>query len=232
MSPRRCAVGECTSISSDAEHRNVIFHSFPPNMRTVWLKNCRLSPTTVIRKGTLVCSRHFRHDTYHPLKNNVYRLRSGAEPTVFSWTIENAASTNVCGSNSSKSDRAAPKMISSSSIKLEKPSPLKQAINTRSAITATGKNRASSNSLEGKSVPKKPRSLRPKPAAIDIVPSLSADDLSKMKLDFVSALAQGMALEAQDFNGLWHHAVIMEVDPNEKEVLVHFEKDAEGKGPT
>lgn len=40
-------------------------------------------------------------------------------------------------------------------------------------------------------------------------------------LNFIS----GTKLEAQDFNGKWHEAKIVEVDSDEREVLIHFEKN-------
>lgn len=141
MSPRRRAVKECCSISSHGDHRDTIFHSIPLNLRNVWLKNCRLSTTTTIAKD----SRHVRHEAYHLFKNNKYRLRPGAVPTVFSLIIANAASTSssVRRSDWNRAGRVVPKVMSSPSINLEKLSPFKQAVNRWSVIV--GKNLALTN---------------------------------------------------------------------------------------
>lgn len=237
MSPRRCTVEGCTSVSGQDEHRNVTFHTFPlnVNIRKVWVENCRLSKTKNITKSILVCSRHFRRVDFQPLKNNKYLLNQGAVPTIFPWDTENAPSPSASGSDSSKTGDAVPPQVEEapkvlSSIKAEKLSAMKQ----RSA--SADEYLASASAPEDKSVPRKSLDSastikKAKPAVVDIVPPLSDGELSKRKMDFVSTLTQGMKLEAQDFNGLWHNAKIMEVDPNEKEVLVHFEKDAKAKGP-
>lgn len=239
MSPRRCIVNGCTSVSGQDEHRNVTFHTFPLNLATrkVWMENCKLSKTKNITKSILVCSRHFRRVDFQPLKNNKYLLNQGAVPTIFPWgkeTEDVATSSGARAEPSSKSigpvsktTEEQPKVLSS--IKAEKLSALKQ----RSA--SADEYHATTSAAEDKSVPRKSLDSasaikKAKPASIDTAP-LSDGELTKRKLDFVSTLAQGMKLEAQDFNGVWHHAKIMEVDPNEKEVLVHFEKDTKGKGP-
>ena len=43
--------------------------------------------------------------------------------------------------------------------------------------------------------------------------------------------APGTKLEAQDFNEIWHLAKIIEVDNDEREVLIHFEKKDDEKTP-
>lgn len=87
MSPRRCIVKSCPSVSGKPQHRGVTFHTFPINkaIREIWQENSDFDKRKSITKSTLICSRHFRRADFQPLKHNKYFLKQGAVPTIFPW---------------------------------------------------------------------------------------------------------------------------------------------------
>lgn len=238
MSPRKCIIDGCPSVSGQEEHSKVTFHTIPVNneVRKKWVEHCRVSKTKTITKSVLICSRHFRLSDFVE-KNEKYHLKAGAVPTIFPWgTIQldsDSAGTGSNGeesgdSNEQSSNDAKTSTEVLSSIKPDRLSALKQrSVSadehlTTPPVTGDGKvgPRKSLDSSLNKNAGK----------ATDFV-QITDGELSKKKKDFVSKLASGMKVEAQDFNELWHNAKIMEVDHSEKEVLVHFEKNPKTKGP-
>ncbi|XP_022213513.2 uncharacterized protein LOC111068374 [Drosophila obscura] len=84
---RRCCVAKCPSTSRLLEHHGVTYHSFPldPIIRTIWIKNSRISLDRQITKSVLVCSRHFRRVDFNAIRNGKYLLKPRVFPTVFPW---------------------------------------------------------------------------------------------------------------------------------------------------
>ncbi|XP_002137807.2 uncharacterized protein MBD-R2 [Drosophila pseudoobscura] len=84
---RRCCVAKCPSTSRLLEHHGVTYHSFPldPIIRTIWIKNSRISLDRQITKSVLVCSRHFRRIDFNTIRNGKYLLKPRVFPTVFPW---------------------------------------------------------------------------------------------------------------------------------------------------
>ncbi|KAH8306449.1 hypothetical protein KR018_011577 [Drosophila ironensis] len=84
---RRCCVFECPSTSRLMVHHGVTYHSFPldPVIRTIWIKNARLSLDRQITKSVLVCSRHFRRLDFNKVRSGKYLLKPRVFPTVFPW---------------------------------------------------------------------------------------------------------------------------------------------------
>lgn len=238
MSPRRCTIDGCPSVSSKEEHEQVTFHTIPVNVeiRKKWIENCRVSKTKTITKSVLVCSRHFRVQDFIQ-KNEKFFLKQGAVPTIFPWvTIQLDSDSAGSGSNadesgdsneqSSNDTNSTTKVLSS--IKPDKLSALKQR-----SVSADEHLTVSHGASGDKAGPRKSldSNLNKEAGRSADFAHLTDGDTSKKKKDFVSKLAQGLKVEAQDFNKLWHNAKIMEVDHGEKEVLVHFEKSAKTKGP-
>ncbi|KAJ6633506.1 PHD finger protein 20-like protein 1, partial [Pseudolycoriella hygida] len=74
-----------------------------------------------------------------------------------------------------------------------------------------------------------PGTSEPKKKSIRV--SLDSKKLPPANLDPFAKFAPGTRIEAQDFNEVWHAAKVMEVDSDEKEVLINFEKSTKSKTP-
>lgn len=230
MAPRRCTIKGCPSVSGRQQHRGVTFHTFPlnPIARQFWLTNCGLPETKSITKSMLVCSRHFRRADFQPLKNNKYLLKQGAVPTIFPWGtlpyVEPTAPTVTEG------DQPAANAVE------EKPGEINQQLvdeivkiksELKSTIGVKSPNKRSASADEpGTSEPKK-KAIR---VSLDSK-KLPAEPVAVTSFDSFSKFSPGTRIEAQDFNEVWHAAKVMEVDNDEKEVLIHFEKNGKSKAP-
>lgn len=60
-------------------------------------------------------------------------------------------------------------------------------------------------------------------------PSKSSQRTVPVSFDPVSLFLPGSQIEAQDFKEIWHFAKVVEVDHDEREVLIHFEKTNKGR---
>lgn len=228
MAPRRCTIKGCPSVSGRQQHRGVTFHTFPlnPIARQFWLTNCGLPDTKNITKSILVCSRHFRRADFQPLKNNKYLLKQGAVPTIFPWgtlpyveptphsVIESGEPLVSIADDEKPAEPLVNQQLVDEIVKIK--SEMKATIGVKSP----GKRSASVD--ESSSEPKKKAirvSLDSKKLPSE--PSTSFDPFSKF--------SPGSRIEAQDFNGAWHTAKVVEVDADEKEVLISFEKNTKSK---
>lgn len=225
-------------MSSHEEHQQVTFHTIPVNVdvRKKWVEHCRVPKNKTITKSVLICSRHFRVPDFVQ-KSEKFFLKQGAVPTIFPWgTIQldsdSAGSVSQAeesgDSNGQSSTEASSSTKVLSSIKPDKLSALKQR-----SVSADEHLTVSHAASDDKTGPRKSldSNLNKQVSKATDFGQQSDGDSSKRKKDFASKLASGMKVEAQDFNELWHNAKIMEVDHGEKEVLVHFEKNAKSKGP-
>lgn len=237
---RRCTIEGCSSVSGqNDEHQNVTFHVFPANaaIRKTWMENCRIPQNKNITKSILVCSRHFRRIDFQPLKKDKYFLKQGAVPSIFPWGTSHQSETTASNSSDSNqtNDATEPKTDDSATIKPLSAIKADKFSTSKQRSVSADEHLAVSHAAEDKTVPRKSldsaSTIKKDSGKVNVAPSASIDGaLSKKKMDFVSTLATGMKLEAQDFNKVWHVAKIVEVDHNEKEVLVHFEKNAKAKG--
>lgn len=62
-------------------------------------------------------------------------------------------------------------------------------------------------------------------------PSKAGQRTAPVSFDPVSLFLPGSQIEAQDFKEIWHFAKVVEVDHDEREVLIHFEKTNKGRNP-
>lgn len=228
MAPRRCTIKGCPSVSGRQQHRGVTFHTFPlnPIARQFWLTNCGLPDTKSITKSILVCSRHFRRADFQPLKNNKYLLKQGAVPTIFPWgTLPYVEPTphNVIESGQVNIVDDKPGEINQQLVDeiVKIKSELKATIGVKSP-----NKRSASVDEPGTSEPKK-KAIR---VSLDSK-KLSSDPVVTTSFDPFSKFSPGTRIEAQDFHEVWHSAKVMEVDSDEKEVLIHFEKNGKSKAP-
>lgn len=220
-------------MSGRQQHRGVTFHTFPHNAisRQFWLTNCGLPDTKSITKSILVCSRHFRRADFQPLKNNKYLLKQGAVPTIFPWgTLPYVEPTPhaVIDSGQPLTNFVDDKPGEINQQLVDEIVKIKSELKATIGIKSPNK-RSASVDEPGTSEPKKKAirvSLDSKKLSSDnTVPTVTAS------FDPFSKFAPGTRVEAQDFFEVWHHAKVMEVDNEEKEVLIHFEKNAKSKAP-
>lgn len=228
MAPRRCTIKGCPSVSGRQQHRGVTFHTFPlnPIARQFWLTNCGLPDTKSITKSILVCSRHFRRADFQPLKNNKYLLKQGAVPTIFPWGtlpyVEPTPHTVIEGgeplvNNADDKPGEINQQLVDEIVKIK--SELKATIGVKSP-----NKRSVSVDEPGTSEPKK-KAIR---VSLDSK-KLSPESVGTASFDPLSKFSPGTRIEAQDFNEVWHTAKVMEVDSDEKEVLINFEKNTKSK---
>lgn len=235
MSPRRCIIEGCPSVSTLEEHQQVTFHQVPSNSstRTKWIENCKIPKSKTITKSVLVCSRHFRLSDFVK-KNDKFLLRQGVVPSMFPWgTTAVESDSAASGVNSEESADSSEQQTTTevlSSIKPDKLTALKQrSISADANLSATT---AVAAAVDSKNEPRKSLdSSMGRKKRTSFSQSSDNNDMSRKRRDFLSKLEPGHKVEAQDFNNVWHHAKIMEVDHGEKEVFVHFEKNPKSKGP-
>lgn len=254
MSPRRCAVDGCKSISGQQQHQGVKFHTFPINLATrkIWIDNCRIARSRNITKSVLVCSRHFRRADFLPLKNNKHFLKNGAVPTIFPWgnlpyhEVSGNAPTNsnikIRSTESSRLDKETldSKAMSGSTSDATKKQSVRQK--SLSSVDASVKHRSASaeeKNNENRSMADKLNTRKSLDSATisaiqeeKVTQSIeSAKPAGGSSIELIASLVSGAKLEAQDFSGSWHNANVVEVDHGEQEVLINFEKTSESKGP-
>lgn len=239
MGPRRCTINGCSSSSGqNNEHQNVTFHQLPANAdtRKIWTECCRIPKTKKITKNILVCSRHFRRVDFQPLKKDKYFLKQGAVPSIFPWGTSSQLETTASNSSDSNptNDIVAPKMNDVNTVQPESAVKAEKLSAAKQRSVSADHHLAVSPAAEEKAMPRKSldsaSTIKKDSTKVEVTPSQTDGALTKKKMDFVSTLTSGMKLEAQDFNEVWHNAKIVEVDHGEKEVLVHFEKNAKAKG--
>lgn len=202
MGARKCCITGCPSISIRPEDRRITFHRFPANnqIRDVWIVNSRLDPNFHITKSTNVCSRHFLKDDFQDSKGKKILLKQNVVPSIFPWSNEEAeASTPPPTKKKRKSSATTSKVAETKKTKLTKSS--------KSTTTRDEARKNASNSISEAIIPLKKENepVKKKPKNINFV--------------------AGTKVEAQDFNEQWHVAEIMEVDLDEREALIHFDKN-------
>lgn len=260
MSPRRCTIAGCKSISGLIEYHGVTFHTFPlnPTQRKKWMTNCRISNTKNITKSVLVCSRHFYHADFQPSKNNKNFLKPGAVPTIFAWgrlpyeplpaspanttDAEVVISTNTAAIGDTASVTTD---VTNASISLDKPSGASSNVkkhstrgkslgsfdknNINKQRSASAEEHSSADAKDDKAMARK--SLDSAMASKQLQSTEGNIKSPQKRVDLGAKFHSGDKLEAQDFNGSWHPANVLEVDQDELEVLVNFEKSSKSKGP-
>lgn len=240
MGARKCVIENCSSCTNRIDDVGVTFHRFPinPTTRKQWIESARLGPTVKLTKGTFVCSRHFRQADFQTFKGTKYLLRHNTVPSIFPWSSEEME--DVC----TESDKVVKKECKKSvledgavagpsepvkdcklkfleAIKQEVKSPAKRSISADEITSEPKKKilRKSSDSaiIKEKTVDKTPQIKLIEPSTL---PKRSGQ---------ITSFVPGTKIEAQDFNNAWHTVKIVEVDNDDREVLIHFEKNIKGK---
>ncbi|XP_059622289.1 uncharacterized protein LOC132265582 [Phlebotomus argentipes] len=223
MGGRKCVVSGCPSHSARKEDRGVTFHKFPhnPKTRIQWLNMCKMDPTLLPPKSMNVCSRHFRQVDFQTFKGTKCLLKIGTYPTIFPWGVTpdlptegdqkklNAKETGTSKAPVEKGEDSLKPPLTAEQLKLKKSSAVKR-----------------SASLEN--VNKQPQKKILRKASDSSIAKEEKIASPTKKFDPVTCFTPGTRIEAQDFNNVWHSAMVMEVDNADREVLVHLEiKDPE-----
>lgn len=207
MTAKKCAVAGCKSSSVSDSDRGVTFHQFPINkaVRSVWITQTNWEDETQITKSKFVCSRHFLANDFSQTKLNKYLLNKGSVPTILPWGIKPHAPVVITKETKKSADNI------ESDIK---------------EISVKSESKKRSISGEGSSTIKEPKKKigRKSLAEIEAAKQLPVEAEIIVSTPIVNFIP-GTKIEAQDFNGVWHAARIQEVDQDDREVLIHFEKN-------
>lgn len=168
----------------------------------------------------LVCSRHFRRADFQPQRSGKYLLKHKVFPTVFPWGKVDAAQIEEdLEFLNSTTPAVAPAAILSTSAdsvdedtKATVAATVAQIMAQTAELNAAIKNEKAAEILEESGT---------QDAATTSTPGV--------KYEAVTAFNPGARLEAQDFDGIWHSARIVEVDNDDREVLIKFEKTGKMK---
>lgn len=224
---RRCCIGGCSSTSRLPEHHGVTYHSFPvdENTRAIWMKNARIHMGRSITKSVLVCSRHFRRADFQPQRSGKYLLKQKVFPTVFPWGKVEANQIEEDSeflSKASTSAAAPTNLLSTTASSVDE--------DTKATVAATvAQIMAQTAELNAQAALKAEKSFEAGDDAS--APDLAQGSPPGVKFEPVTTFNPGARLEAQDFDGIWHSARIVEVDNDDREVLIKFEKTGKIKLP-
>lgn len=209
---RKCGVEECLSDSNRPEDVGVTFHKIPlhPDIRPKWLSLCRIPEEKHNVKVIYICSRHFLKADFCNFKGKKYMLKQGVLPSVFPWNrckmerinLTNRLENDIKKETVSDSSQDAIKSCDDSS---------KDGIDVDRKVKIKTENLDSFNIKEEVLSPGQSTTIEQKTKMVDT---------STGSLVF----APNTRIEALDFNQTWCPAKIIEVDYEENEVLVHFEK--------
>nr|XP_023017755.1 PHD finger protein 20 [Leptinotarsa decemlineata] len=211
---RKCSVEGCLSDSNRTEDVGVTFHKVPPHsdVRPKWLSLCRIPDDKKLIKVIYICSRHFLRADFCNFKGKKYMLRQGVLPSVFPW------------------DKSKLEAIKAEAKKEKLPDVKNEP------STSLIKESDETSPLDIKQEPLEEKMKREEVDIEDeiplneikIEPKEKLDDFEKSKLADTTANSLSFAInsriEALDFNSEWFPARIVEVDYEENEVLIHFEK--------
>lgn len=202
---RKCGVEECLSDSNRSEDVGVTFHKIPlhPDIRPKWMSLCRIPEDKQNLKVIYICSRHFLKADFCNFKGKKYMLKQGVLPSVFPW--------NRC-----KMERIHLKSKPEDDIK-KKPNETQDLLKNDDTIDENKRTIIKLENIGSMSV--KEEVLSPGQSTT-IEQKTKTVDTATGQLIF----APNTRIEALDFNQTWSPAKIVEVDYEENEVLVHFEK--------
>lgn len=206
---RKCGVESCLSDTNREEDTGVTFHKLPlhPDLRPKWMSLCRIPEDKKDVKVIYICSRHFLRADFCNFKGKRYMLKQGVLPSVFPWSKPKAEKTT-------------------------EPKNLKKAKN-ESELTETAelsqnvKQEVSETPITEDKHPVADEIMN---ANVKVFPNQTQSTTIEQKVKTVETsfgllnFAINSRIEALDFNEMWFPARIVEIDYEENEVLIHFEK--------
>lgn len=240
---RKCNVESCLSDSMRPEDTGVTFHKVPmhPDIRPKWMSLCKIPDDKKDVKVIYICSRHFLRADFCNFKGKKYMLKQGVLPSVFPWSKtksdnkksegkkvvppKNDTTTAIASTTSSEpavTDRdnanvestlvkQEPKVVENPEINLkESPENIQDLLEIKQEMLET----APDNSL------KINENNFSSQAQSTIEQKVKTVQTSFGALHF----SINARIEALDFNEVWLPARVVEIDYEENEVLIHFEK--------
>lgn len=227
MGVKKCHVEGCASSSNRVEDTGVTFHVLPqnPQVRATWITASRVIDDPTVPGKVWVCSRHFRQADFR-LNKTKYLLVRGAYPSIFPWgTYTHVADPppTVLASSVPPTPKDAPAAapVAKEPVKA-KPIKLKKdlVVAKRHSIAVETINKAPDSPAKVQL-----RKSMESAAAVIVAPPPKKEPELVKKFDPVP----GKLIEAMDFHNVWHKANIVEVDPVERELLIHFEENNKEK---
>lgn len=205
---RKCSVDGCLSDSNRPEDMGVTFHKVPmhTDVRPKWLSLCHIPEDKQSVKIIYVCSRHFLRADFCNFKGKKYMLKQGVLPSVFPWDKSKLeaikAEANV--KKEKTSDRTNPEIPKQENVTVKDDN----NENNRSIKSETN-DQFEDSEMQGANESQE-----------------KSTEKSKLESSSQNAIsfAINSRIEALDFNNQWFPAKIVEVDYEENEVLIHFEK--------
>nr|CAI5838605.1 unnamed protein product [Callosobruchus analis] len=203
---RKCSVESCLSDSNRPEDMGVTFHKVPmhPDVRPKWMSLCHIPDDKKNVKIIYVCSRHFLRADFCNFKGKKYMLRQGVLPSVFPWDKSKLEAIKAEATiKKEKTDEPNTDVVKE---ELEDPT---------LDIKSEDSTEESNQTIEDVKIEPKEEKLDSK----DQLPTDHPPPVNNL-IDFTI----NNRIEALDFNQEWYPAKILEVDHQENEVLIHFEK--------
>lgn len=201
---RKCGISECLSDSGRSEDIGVTFHKIPlhSDIRPKWMSLCKIPEDKQNLKVVYICSRHFLRADFCNFKGKKYMLKQGVLPSVFPWN------KSKLEKNPNKIEVEVKKdsdVVDDTHIKkdMDELTELKVEVNREQLDVLMGK--------EDISIPNQSTTIEQKTKTVDTPTG-------------PLVFAPNTQIEALDFNQCWGPAKVVEVDYEENEVLIHFEK--------
>lgn len=220
---RKCNVLHCLSDSRRIEDQGVTFHKMPTHsdLRPKWLELCRIPEERKNVKVIYVCSRHFLKADFCNFKGTKYMLKQGALPSVFPWSANQIKTVE-------KSDEAEDIKDVKNEIKSEPEDDIDEDENSSgddkkvdimNIVTAETNPHPTPISEDNFQIKEEMFVNKESVKTEQQTPqSVSVSDDSSINF------TPGTRIEANDFHDKWYSARIIEVDYDDKEVFIHFEK--------
>ncbi|CAH0557104.1 unnamed protein product [Brassicogethes aeneus] len=225
---RKCSVDGCLSDSNRNEDAGVTFHKVPvhSDIRPKWFSLCHIPEDKKNLKVIYVCSRHFLRADFCNFKGKKYMLRQGVLPSVFPWdksklqaikVKRESAEENVCKIEPEDSSEEVPTL----ELKAEDESDVKPDISM--VVKSEPMETEEPIVVKNEEVPK---IISEEDIKVEEKDISKKEEMDKIKCTSASGInfSINSKLEALDFNNMWYPAKIVEVDYEENEVLIHFEK--------
>lgn len=235
---RKCNVLHCLSDSRRIEDQGVTFHKMPTHsdLRPKWLSLCKIPEDRRNVKVIYVCSRHFLRADFCNFKGTKYMLKQGALPSVFPWTANQQKSTEAGATDNSPGGSTGEFDVMGTPQETtdKNNSQTKQEGEIIDESSGDDNNKIKSDNQNIVSIENEPVNISMNEKSFELKEEIFASkDQNKTEQQPVNVLQNdnesisfvpGTRIEANDFHDKWYPAKIIEVDYDEKEVFIHFEK--------
>lgn len=188
-------------------------------------------------KQTFVCSRHFKRENFTSQATGKFILKSGTVPSIFPWNKSTVVITKIISPAVSKPPSPQTVQIVEEKIKTEVTLPTEAVVvKPQEFATSVPDSPKKTNSVIKKRTPFKPILGRTKKASkrlsskheLKVEPSTperaktaaEPPNGTPKKKNKVEKFIPGSSIEAQNFDGKWMQVKVIEVDMEEREVLV------------